>query len=102
MAEDVGHIKSKDKELVWKLLQEVTGMVINNKILEMFRIGRKVGDSSIQDLFGSALKTYYQELGPGQEQQIDRERTLQESNPESRPFLGRQRWMQRVFHREKI
>lgn len=44
LTEDVG--KSKEKELVSKLLKEVTGKKIEKEILEMFRIGKKVEDTS--------------------------------------------------------
>ena len=40
---DVG--KSKEKEVMAKLLKEVTGRKIEKEILEMFRIGKK-GESS--------------------------------------------------------
>ena len=38
--------KSKEKELVSKLLKEVTGRKIEKEILEIFRIGKNVEDSS--------------------------------------------------------
>ena len=43
LTEDVG--KSKEKEVMAKLLKEVTGRKIEKEILEMFRIGKK-GESS--------------------------------------------------------
>ena len=39
LTEDVG--KSNEKELVTKLLKEVTGRKIEKEIQEMFRIGKK-------------------------------------------------------------
>lgn len=44
LTEDSG--KSKEKELVSKLLKEVTGKKIEKEILEMYRIGKKVEDAS--------------------------------------------------------
>ena len=43
LTEDVG--KSKEKELVSKLLKEETGRKIEKEIQEMFRIGKKVEES---------------------------------------------------------
>ena len=69
LTEDVG--KSKEKELLSKLLKEVTGRKIEKEILEMFRIGKKVEESS-KSLVDKIWKLGGQEHGSGQQQKVER------------------------------
>ena len=60
LTEDVG--KSKENELVSKLLKEVTGRKIEKEILEMFRIDKKLKNLQNQNLKPKPLLIKFESL----------------------------------------